>query len=129
MVRRSIFAAVGGFDESFFLYVEDADLWDRMVAAGARGGFDTGAVLVHDAATGSRASAARRAALRRLGIEHYLVRRRRPWRAARVLHRMLLPRAEGHDAVLAAIGTGYRRRWPPEQTLAAVRRAALEERC
>jgi GT2 family glycosyltransferase len=36
MTRRDIFDAIGGFDESFFLYWEDADYCRRVAAAGFR---------------------------------------------------------------------------------------------
>jgi GT2 family glycosyltransferase len=36
MTRREIFDAIGGFDESFFLYWEDADYCRRVAAAGFR---------------------------------------------------------------------------------------------
>lgn len=127
VVRRSAFERVGGFDETYFLYVEDADLWDRLVADGARAGFVDGIVMTHDAASGSRASTARRVALRRLGIEHFLALRGRQWRPARWIHRALLPAASGGDAVIAAIADGYRRHRTPGQIQSAVRVAAIEE--
>ena len=34
LMRTSAFLAVGGFDESFFLYLEDADLTRRMALMG-----------------------------------------------------------------------------------------------
>jgi hypothetical protein len=36
MTRRDVFDAIGGFDESFFLYWEDADYCHRVAAAGFR---------------------------------------------------------------------------------------------
>ena len=48
VLARPAFDAVGGFDERYFLYVEDADLWERMARSGARLGFDRAARLVHE---------------------------------------------------------------------------------
>ena len=45
--RREAFAAVGGFDEGFFAYGEDADLAIRLFAAGARCALAHDAVALH----------------------------------------------------------------------------------
>lgn len=47
MARRSALEAVGGFDEGFFLYEEDADLCRRVRAAGFRVLFTPAAVVRH----------------------------------------------------------------------------------
>lgn len=47
MARRSALEAVGGFDEGFFLYEEDADLCRRVRAAGLRVLFTPAAVVRH----------------------------------------------------------------------------------
>jgi N-acetylglucosaminyl-diphospho-decaprenol L-rhamnosyltransferase len=47
MVRRDAFVRVGGFDESFFLYYEDADLCLRLRDAGHEIWFEPGARVVH----------------------------------------------------------------------------------
>jgi N-acetylglucosaminyl-diphospho-decaprenol L-rhamnosyltransferase len=47
LVRRSAFVAVGGFDESYFMYVEDVDLCWRLWQAGWRVGYEPGARVVH----------------------------------------------------------------------------------
>jgi N-acetylglucosaminyl-diphospho-decaprenol L-rhamnosyltransferase len=47
MIRRACLEAVGGFDEGFFLYEEDADLCRRARAAGHRVLFAPDAEVVH----------------------------------------------------------------------------------
>jgi len=47
LVRRSAFAAVGGFDEDYFMYFEDVDLGARLAAAGWRSVYVPAAVATH----------------------------------------------------------------------------------
>jgi GT2 family glycosyltransferase len=47
-IRRSVFDAVGGFDERFFFFVEDVDLCKRMGDAGFEVWFEPAAVIVHE---------------------------------------------------------------------------------
>ena len=47
LVRRSVFEAVGGFDDGFFLYCEDQDLCRRVRAAGGRIRYEPSAVVSH----------------------------------------------------------------------------------
>jgi len=47
LIRRNIFQALGGFDEKFFLYVEDADLSWRLRLLGYRVGFAPEAQVAH----------------------------------------------------------------------------------
>lgn len=47
LVRRDALAAVGGLDEGFFLYSEEADLFQRMRAAGWRAGYVPRATARH----------------------------------------------------------------------------------
>ncbi len=47
MVRREAWDAIGGFDESFFMYLEDVDLCRRLHEAGWRVGYDPAATVIH----------------------------------------------------------------------------------
>jgi len=47
LVRREAFAAIGGFDESFFLYCEDTDICRRIWDAGWSVRFEAGAEVHH----------------------------------------------------------------------------------
>jgi len=50
LVRREAFEAVGGFDESYFMYFEDTDLCERMAAAGWDVVYAPDAVVEHHGA-------------------------------------------------------------------------------
>lgn len=54
LVRREAFARVGGFDEAFFLYWEDADLCRRLRDSGWRTRYDPHAQVVHAGSASSR---------------------------------------------------------------------------
>ncbi len=47
LVRRSAFERVGGFDEAFFFYAEESDLFARLRKAGWRVRFEPSARMVH----------------------------------------------------------------------------------
>ena len=47
--RREVFAALGGFDERYFLYYEDVNLCARLMLAGKRVALCPSAVAIHDA--------------------------------------------------------------------------------
>jgi len=53
-IRREAFEAVGGFDESFFMYFEDADLCYRLMAAGWEVHFAPVTTVVHVGGASSR---------------------------------------------------------------------------
>ena len=53
---REVFAALGGFDERYFLYYEDVNLCARLRLAGKRVALCTSAFAVHDARRQSRSS-------------------------------------------------------------------------
>lgn len=54
LVRRSALAGVGGFDEGYFLYWEDADLCRRLRNAGWETRYSKIAVVTHDVGQSSR---------------------------------------------------------------------------
>jgi GT2 family glycosyltransferase len=58
LVRREAFAAVGGFDERYFLYWEDADLCRRLRAHGHEIRYVPAATAVHVVGTSSRTAPA-----------------------------------------------------------------------
>ncbi|HEY0248889.1 MAG TPA: glycosyltransferase family 2 protein [Gryllotalpicola sp.] len=63
LVRREAFEAIGGFDESYFMYFEDVDLGARLTTAGWRNLYVPDAVVTHAGAhstSGTRAAAMRR---------------------------------------------------------------------
>ena len=54
MVRREAFEQVGGFDESYFMYVEDVDLCSRLRHAGWKAVYFPEAQMMHHVAGSSR---------------------------------------------------------------------------
>jgi N-acetylglucosaminyl-diphospho-decaprenol L-rhamnosyltransferase len=56
LVRRSAFESVGGFDEGYFLYWEDADLCRRLRARGYHVRYVPGATAVHSVGRSSRSA-------------------------------------------------------------------------
>jgi GT2 family glycosyltransferase len=64
LVRRAAFDEVGGFDESYFMYVEDVDLCTRLRAAGWSVLFSPEVEVVHETGVSSRAR------FRSLAFEH-----------------------------------------------------------
>lgn len=73
LVRRSAFDAVGGFDEDFFMYVEDVDLCWRWGRAGWRVRYEPAGRVVHTGAVSTNQ------APYRMILEHH----RSLWRFAR----------------------------------------------
>jgi N-acetylglucosaminyl-diphospho-decaprenol L-rhamnosyltransferase len=64
LLRRAAFDAVGGFDEGYFMYVEDVDLCTRLRRAGWEVLFSPELEVVHETGVSSRAR------FRRLAFEH-----------------------------------------------------------
>lgn len=48
LLRRKAFDAIGGFDERYFMYMEDVDLGDRLSRAGWLNVYVPGAEILHD---------------------------------------------------------------------------------
>jgi N-acetylglucosaminyl-diphospho-decaprenol L-rhamnosyltransferase len=48
LLRGSAFDAVGGFDERYFMYMEDVDLGDRLARAGWQNVYVPAAEVLHD---------------------------------------------------------------------------------
>ena len=100
-VRRDAFERVGGFDERFFLYSEDADLCRRLRDAGLAVVYEPRAVARHSggaSAPASRQLAAKAAARLVYARAHMSRPRYLAFRAAVVLHELLrLPLAGGRS--------------------------------
>jgi N-acetylglucosaminyl-diphospho-decaprenol L-rhamnosyltransferase len=47
LVRREAFDEVGGFDDRYFMYVEEVDLCWRLARAGWRTGYESSARVIH----------------------------------------------------------------------------------
>jgi len=123
VVDRKTFEAVGGFDEHYFLYVEDLDLWRRLELSGHRVGFAPAAAAVHAEAAGSPASISRRIALRWVARELFVARHqpRHRWRAHRFVHHVLMPALPSGDPIVAAVRRGYALRRDAKSILDDVR--------
>jgi N-acetylglucosaminyl-diphospho-decaprenol L-rhamnosyltransferase len=107
LLRREAFDAVGGFDQRFFMYAEDADLCARLRDAGWRIGVCPEAVFVHVGGGSTRPEGARmRIELMRSWLR--LIAKRdgmaRADRARRWLRRALLLRGDRQTAAWAGSG-------------------------
>ena len=85
LVRRDSFESVGGFDESYFMYVEDVDICWRLAQEGWSVAVD-GIAVVRHAVGGS----SRRAPYRMIAAHHWSL-RRFARRSASPTRRLLLP--------------------------------------
>lgn len=77
LVARPVWEKLGGFDESFFLYCEEVDLFVRLRALGYEAWVTPEATIVHDVGSGSLLSPARML-YKSTGEMHYL---RKHWGA------------------------------------------------
>jgi GT2 family glycosyltransferase len=85
IVRRSAFDAVGGMDDRFFLYWEDADLCRRLLSAGYRTVYFPSVSAVHEGSRASRHAAARSlVAFHRSAFRYY-------WKHSGLVGRALAP--------------------------------------
>jgi N-acetylglucosaminyl-diphospho-decaprenol L-rhamnosyltransferase len=71
VVHREALERIGGFDERYFLYGEDLDLWHRLRITGHDVEFQPDVVVHHASATGSPLALPTRELLRWVGIELY----------------------------------------------------------
>lgn len=85
LIRREAFDAIGGFDERFFLYWEDADFCKRAAAAGWSTWYTPRAEVLHQTAAASRhAPVASLAAFHVSAFRYY-------WKHGGVVARLLSP--------------------------------------
>lgn len=122
VVARPAFDAVGGFDERYFLYAEDLDLWHRVRATGHDTAMAPDLVVNHLWSRGSPLDAASREVLRWLGVELFAELTGDDWQRMRSVHRVLLRAVTPHCRSLAhAVGLAWGRRRPPAEVLAGLR--------
>lgn len=121
VVDRDAFDAIGGFDDGYFLYAEDLDLWHRLTRSGRAGLIDPASAVFHDVGTATPASRATREMLRWSGVELFAQRfDRLGWRPYRAAHRLAL-RVYPRSPLRERLEAMWRRRWTPEEVAGAVR--------
>ncbi len=102
LVRRTAWEALGGFDESYFMYVEDVDLCWRASRAGWRVGFEPAARVLHVQGVSTEL------APYRMLVEHHRSLLRFSWRSTTGWQRALLPLVTAGLAVRAVLACGQR---------------------
>ena len=109
LVRRDAFEAIGGFDEAYFMYVEDVDLCWRLRAAGHRVRYDPAGRVIHVIGASSEL------APYRMIVAHHRSLYRFSAKTYRGPRRALLPLIAAGLAVRAAVACAQRaaRRKPP----------------
>ncbi len=101
-IRREAFEAVGGFDESYFMYAEDVDLCWRLWRAGWRVGYEPTGRVVHAGGVSTDQIPYR------MILEHHRSLWRFARRTTRGARRCLLPVVGVGLAVRTAAGWGHR---------------------
>jgi N-acetylglucosaminyl-diphospho-decaprenol L-rhamnosyltransferase len=82
LVRRKAFDAIGGFDERFFMYMDDVDLGDRLGKAGWLNVYVPGSEILHDKGHSTGRDPARNLRAHHESAYIYLAdRHNRPWQA------------------------------------------------
>lgn len=85
MIRRPVFLDLGGFDEGFFMYWEDADLCRRALAAGWKTMYEPAAEVVHLTGRSSRHAPLRSLVAFHRSVFHYY------WKHGSIVARLLSP--------------------------------------
>jgi GT2 family glycosyltransferase len=85
MIRRAVFVELGGCDERFFMYWEDADLCRRALAAGWKTMYEPAAEVVHHTGRASRHAPVRSLVAFHRSVFHYY------WKHGSVGARVLSP--------------------------------------
>jgi N-acetylglucosaminyl-diphospho-decaprenol L-rhamnosyltransferase len=121
-VDRMVFTAVGGFDETYFLYAEDLDLWHRIERARHRAVFEPRVIVDHVGAAGGTMDAGTRELLRWLGVEAFVEAFAvGGWRPYRAVHRPFLTRIGADGRLVELVRAAWRTGTPPRATLGALR--------
>jgi N-acetylglucosaminyl-diphospho-decaprenol L-rhamnosyltransferase len=79
LLRRDAFEAVGGFDESYFMFFEDVDLGERLGLAGRPNLYAPSARVVHVGGVSWKARPARMISAHHASARRYLHHRYRAW--------------------------------------------------
>jgi N-acetylglucosaminyl-diphospho-decaprenol L-rhamnosyltransferase len=79
LLRREAFEAVGGFDESYFMFFEDVDLGERLARAGWANVYVPSARVVHVGGVSWKARPAAMISAHHASAERYLHRRYHRW--------------------------------------------------
>jgi len=82
LVRRTAFDQIGGFDERYFMYMEDVDLGDRLGQAGWRNVYVPAAEVLHDKGHSTGRDPARNLAAHHRSTYLYLSDRHSGWQRA-----------------------------------------------
>jgi N-acetylglucosaminyl-diphospho-decaprenol L-rhamnosyltransferase len=85
MVRRDVFELLGGFDERFFMYWEDADLCQRALRSGWKTMYEPRAEVIHFTGRASRHAPMRSQVAFHRSVFHYY------WKHAGFIGRVLSP--------------------------------------
>jgi len=80
LVRREAFEQIGGFDERYFMYMEDVDLGDRLGRAGWQNVYAPSAEILHDKGHATGRDPARNLAAHHESTWTYLSDRHSGWR-------------------------------------------------
>lgn len=82
LVRRAAFEAIGGFDERYFMYMEDVDLGDRLGGAGWQNVYVPAGEILHDKGHSTGKDPARNLAAHHTSTYTYLSDRHTGWQRA-----------------------------------------------